>query len=102
METETEGLVDMLEEYEKYLFPIELPSPIEAIKFRMEQMGLSERDLIPFIGSQARVSEVLSGERPLSLRMMKALRKGLGIPVAVLLPVDAPQHIADIISEPEE
>lgn len=80
-----EVLSVLLEEYEKSAFPIELPTPIEAIKFRMEQMGLKQRDLIPYIGSRSRVSEVLGGKRPLTLTMMRALHKGLGIPAAVLL-----------------
>ncbi len=75
----------LVEEYEKSAFPIELPTPIDAIKFRMDQMGLEQRDLIPFIGSRARVSEVLNGKRPLTLTMMRALHSGLGIPAAVLL-----------------
>ena len=75
----------LVEEYEKSAFPIELPSAIDAIKFRMDQMGLEQRDLIPFIGSRARVSEVLNSKRPLTLTMMRALHSGLGIPAAVLL-----------------
>jgi HTH-type transcriptional regulator/antitoxin HigA len=80
----------LLEEYEKKEFPVELPTPIEAIKFRMEQMGLEQRDLIPYLGTRARVSEVLSGKRPLTLTMMRALNRGLGIPAAVLLNEQAP------------
>lgn len=87
----------LVEEYEKSAFPIELPSPIEAIKFRMEQMGLEQRDLIPFIGSRARVSEVLNGKRPLTLTMMRALHTGLGIPAAVLLRED----VTEIEASPE-
>jgi len=75
----------LVEEYEKSAYPIELPTPIEAIKFRMEQAGLEQRDLIPFIGSRSRVSEVLNGKRALTLTMMRALHSGLGIPAAVLL-----------------
>lgn len=58
---------------------------IEAIKFRMEQMQLKPKDLVPFIGSLPRVSEVLAGRRPLSITMMKRLRKGLGIPASALI-----------------
>jgi len=79
----------LVEEYEKSAFPIDLPSPVEAITFRMEQMGLKQRDLIPYIGSRSRVSEVLSGKRPLSLTMMRALHRGLGIPASVLLRGDS-------------
>ncbi len=62
-----------------------MPDSIEAVLFRMEQMGLAQRDLVPFIGSRARVSEILSRKRPLTLGMLKALHVGLGIPAAVLL-----------------
>jgi len=79
----------LVSEYENSAFPIELPTPIEAIKFRMEQLDLKQRDLVPFIGSRSRVSEVLAGKRPLSLTMIRALHKGLGIPAAVLLQEDA-------------
>jgi HTH-type transcriptional regulator/antitoxin HigA len=79
----------LTEEFEKSAFPIDLPTPIEAIKFRMEQAGLEQRDLIPFIGSRARVSEVLGGKRALTLTMMRALHSGLGIPAAVLLGEEA-------------
>ena len=75
----------LVEEYENSQFPIDLPSPIDAIRFRMDQMGLQPRDLIPFIGSSSRVSEVLNGKRSLTLTMMRALHRGLGIPAAVLL-----------------
>lgn len=71
--------------YEAKAFPSSLPDPVEAIKFRMEQQNLSQRDLIPLIGSRNRVSEVLSGKRPLSLAMMRALHSKLGIPAKVLL-----------------
>ena len=71
--------------YEKEKFPIELPTPIEAIKFRMEQQGLSRKDIEPYIGSRSKVSEVLNGKRPLSLNMIRALSENLGIPAKVLL-----------------
>ena len=61
------------------------PDPIEAIRFRMNQMGLKQKDLIPFIGSRSKVSEILSGQRPLSASMMRKLNEGLGIPAEVLL-----------------
>jgi HTH-type transcriptional regulator/antitoxin HigA len=75
----------LLEDYESKVFPVELPDPVEAIKFRMEQEGLTQRDLVPFIGSKSKTSEVLSGKRPLSLPMIRALHSGLGIPAKVLL-----------------
>ena len=71
--------------YEERNIEIPLPSPVGAIKFRMEQLGLNRRDLEPFIGSSGKVSEVLSGKQNLTLKMMRALHKHLGIPAEVLL-----------------
>lgn len=84
-----ELLAALVEHYEKAHFPIELPDPISAIRFRMEQQGLSQSDLVPFLGTRARASEVLSGKRPLSLAMIRALRDGLGIPANVLIGTQA-------------
>ena len=78
-------LADLVESYENKHFPIPAPTPIEAIRFRMEQLGLESRDLAPHIGSRGKVSEVLSGKRPLTLPMIRALSKNLGIPADVLL-----------------
>jgi len=75
----------LLEKYEKENFPIEIPSAIDAIKFRMEQLGLAQKDLIPYFGSASRVSEVLSGKRLLTVNMISALSNGLGIPEKALL-----------------
>lgn len=82
---ELELLVKLVELYEDEQFPIDLPDPITAIKFRMEQQGLKRKDLVPFIGSMPKVSEVLSGKRSLSLSMIRRLVNGLGIPAEVLL-----------------
>ena len=83
-------LVTLIELYEKKNFPIENPSPLAAIKFRMEQLNLSQTDLIPIIGSKSKVSEVLSGKRTLSLNMIRRLSSELGIPAEVLIqPYDA-------------
>ncbi len=78
-------LVTLVEAYEAKQFPVEAPEPIEAIKFRMEQQGLTRRDLEPIIGSRGRVSEVLSGKRALSLAMIRRLHSELGIPAEVLI-----------------
>ena len=78
-------LTDLVEFYEARHVPIGYPSPIEAMRFRMEQGGLSPRDLVPFIGSRAKVSEILSGKRPLTMQMARALHANLGIPADVLL-----------------
>jgi len=75
----------LVEEYEKRQWPIPLPDPISAIRFRMEQGGLKNEDLIPYLGTKGKVSEVLSGKRTLSLTMIRRLHEGLGIPAEVLL-----------------
>jgi len=78
-------LTTLIESYENDRYPSTLPSPVDAIKFRMEQASLSPVDLVPFIGSRSKVSEVLSGKRVLSLEMIRALEAGLGIPAEVLI-----------------
>lgn len=80
-----EVLVLLVEAYEKTHFPIQLPDPIEAIEYHMERLGLSRRDLEPYIGSRARVSEILNRKRPLTLEMIRRLSVGLSIPAAVLV-----------------
>ncbi|MFT7670469.1 MAG: HTH-type transcriptional regulator/antitoxin HigA [Planctomycetota bacterium] len=82
---ELELLATLVELYEKKHWAIAPPNPIEAIKFRMEQQGLSRRDLVPYIGSANRVSEILNGKRSLSLKMIQRLHEGLGIPADSLL-----------------
>ena len=78
-------LVTLVAAWEEKHFPIESPDPVEAILFAMEQRGLSRRDLEPFIGSRARVAEVLNYKRPLTLPMIRRLHQGLGIPAEVLI-----------------
>ena len=80
-----EVLVTLIDAYEAKHHAIESPDPIEAILFRMEQQGLTRNDLIPMIGSRARVSEVLNRKRPLTLAMIQRLRVGLRISADVLL-----------------
>ena len=75
---ELELLVTLVELYEKAKHPIDLPDPVEAIKFRMEQLGLKQKDLIPLIGSRSKVSEVLSRQRPLSITMIRKLNVRVG------------------------
>ena len=82
---EAELLIALIETYERVAYPIDLPDPIEAIRFRMNQAELKSIDLIPFIGSASKVSEILSGKRPLSIAMIRRLVSGLGIPAEVLL-----------------
>ena len=78
-------LSTLIEDYEARIFPKTLPNPIEAIKFRMEQSNLKPVDLVPYIGSRSRVSEILSGKRQLTIDMVRALSDGLGIPAKVLI-----------------
>lgn len=85
LEEEMELFAVLIENYERETFPIELPDLIEVIQFRMEQQGLSRKDLEQYIGSQSKVSEVLNRKRPLSIGMIRALHLGLGIPAEVLL-----------------
>jgi HTH-type transcriptional regulator/antitoxin HigA len=87
-------LADLVEAYEAKHFPIDLPTPVEAIRFRMEQAGLEPRDLEPYIGSRGKVSEVLAGKQPLTLPMIRALHKHLGIPAEVLVGDPAPANDA--------
>src|SRR3984885_2026296 len=75
----------LIQDYEQKRIELEAPDPIEAIKFRMEQMNLMPRDLVPLIGSRSKVSEILSRKRPLTLSMARALHKGLRIPAKSLL-----------------
>ncbi len=82
---ELELLLLLVETYEEKEFPIELPDPIEAIRFRMEQAKLKQKDLIPIFGSKGKVSEVLNGKRELSLMMIRKLTNDFGIPAEVLL-----------------
>jgi HTH-type transcriptional regulator / antitoxin HigA len=78
-------LSTLIQDYETRAFPETLPDPIEAIKFRMEQNSLKPADLIPYLGSRSRVSEILSGKRQLTVEMVRTLSEGLGIPAKVLI-----------------
>ncbi len=78
-------LVTLVEAYERIHYPIDFPDPIEAIKFRMEQQGLTVDDLIPVIGRKNRVYEILARKRPLTLRMIEGLHEAFSIPAESLL-----------------
>ena len=91
-EQELELFALLVEQYEQEHFPIAPPDPVEAILFRMEQEGLTRKDLAAYIGSPSKVSEVLNRKRPLSLSMIRALHRGLGIPADIL--VQEPQSSA--------
>src|SRR5438270_274192 len=82
---ELELLLLLVETYEDAAYPIDLPDPIAALRFRMEQAGLRPKDLVPYIGSKSKISEVLSGQRPLSLTMIRKLVTGLHLPAEVAL-----------------
>jgi HTH-type transcriptional regulator/antitoxin HigA len=82
---ELQLLALVIEMYEKHRWPLQLPDPVEAILFVMDQRGLSRRDLEEYLGSRSRVSEVLARKRGLSIRMIRALHEGLGIPLEVLV-----------------
>ena len=84
-ESELELWSLLVESYEEAHFPIDTPDPVDAIKFRMEQEGLRQKDLEKYFPSKSRVSEVLNHKRPLSLGTIRALHKGLGIPASVLV-----------------
>jgi HTH-type transcriptional regulator/antitoxin HigA len=78
-------LATLVEACERKHFPMDLPDPVEAIKFRMEQSGLGPKDLVPMIGQLNRVYEILSRRRPLTLAMIRALHAKLGIPSELLI-----------------
>ena len=80
-----EVLTTLVEAYEERHYSIPAPDPIEAILYHMESRGLKRRDLEPYIGTRARVSEVLNRKRPLTMEMIRNLHKGLGIPAEVLI-----------------
>jgi len=80
-----EVLVTLVEAYEQKHFKVEPPDPVEAIKFRMEQLGLKPSDLAKILGGRSRVSEVLNKKRKLTVDMMRSLRKHLAIPAESLL-----------------
>lgn len=82
---ELEILSILIDQYENEHFPIDLPDPIEAIKFRMEQLGYTQTDLAKVVGLKSRASEILSKKRKLSLDMIRQLHEKLNIPTDVLI-----------------
>jgi HTH-type transcriptional regulator/antitoxin HigA len=78
-------LVTLVEAFEQRHYRLDLPDPVESIKYHMDQHGLQPRDLIPYIGSRNRVHEVLNRKRPLTLKMIWRLHEGLGIPAESLI-----------------
>lgn len=82
---ELEVWLVLVEKYEDEHYSIDLPDPVAALRFRMEQAGLGPKDLEPYIGARSKVSEVLNGKRPLSLTMIRKLVAGLNLPAEVVL-----------------
>ena len=93
---ELDVLVDLVEVYEDKHYPMGYPDPVSAIEFCMDQQDLAPRDLVPYIGSRARVSEVLSGKRAITMSMARALHEHLGIPAEVLLQKPVPAGDASL------
>jgi len=96
---ELELLSLLINTYEDEMYPVDMPDPVDAIKFRMEQQGLKYKDMVPFFGSKSRVSEVLNRKRGLTLSMIRALHRDLGIPAEVLITdpkKDLPEEIEGV------
>ena len=87
-------LVTLVEAYEQRHFPLDLPDPVEAIRFEMERKGLTPKDLEPMIGRSNRVYEILSRKRPLTLKMIWRLHRDLGIPAESL--IRPPDEVAPV------
>ena len=85
-------LVTLVEAWETKHYPLDLPDPVAAIRYHMEQNGLDPKDLVPYIGGRGRVYEVLNRKRRLSLKMIWRLHRGLGIPAESLIKID--DHVA--------
>ena len=101
-EDELDVLADLIEAYEDRHFPVGDPDPIDAIELFMDQQDLSRADLIPYIGSRAKVSEVLSGKRSITMSMARALHEHLGIPADMLLQKQVPKDdgsLAELAAE---
>jgi HTH-type transcriptional regulator/antitoxin HigA len=75
----------LIDQYEKEHFPIDAPDPIEAVKFRMEQLGMKQKDLAKTLGFKSRVSEILNKKRKLTLEMIRKLHEELNIPTSILI-----------------
>jgi HTH-type transcriptional regulator / antitoxin HigA len=82
---EAELLALLIEDYEERMFPIDVPDPIDAIKYRMEQQGLTKKDIGEILGFKSRVSDIFSGRRKLTLEMVRNLHEKLNIPLAALV-----------------
>jgi HTH-type transcriptional regulator / antitoxin HigA len=85
-------LVTLIEAFEREHYPLDLPDPVEAIKFEMERSGLTVKDLEPMIGKSNRIYEILNRKRSLTLKMIWRLHEGLGIPAELLIKSPAQTH----------
>jgi HTH-type transcriptional regulator / antitoxin HigA len=91
---EVDVLATLIEAYERERYPVDMPDPVEAIEFRLEQEGKDERALIGVIGGRSRVHEVLRRKRPLSIQMIRALHAKFGIPANVLIQPDRKRRVS--------
>ncbi len=89
----------LVERYEQEHYPIGAPTPLEAIEFFMDQNNLTNADMVKYLGSPSKVSEVLSGKRALSKTMIRKLVEGLGIPAEILLEIETPSKISYLPSK---
>jgi HTH-type transcriptional regulator/antitoxin HigA len=94
---ELEVLALILRDYERNAFPLAPPNPLAALRLRMDQLGLAPKDLVPFLGSRSKVSEVMASKRPLSLTMIRELHRGLGIPLESLVSEQPDDNSVDAI-----
>jgi len=99
-EEELELLGLLVETYEREHYPIGPPTPLGAIEFFMDQKGLTNADMVKYLGSPSKVSEVLSGKRALSKAMIRKLVEGLGIPAEILLEVETPSKVSYLPPKP--
>jgi HTH-type transcriptional regulator/antitoxin HigA len=98
-EEELELIGLLVEHYEQEHYPIGSPTPLEAIEFFMDQKGLTNADIVQYLGSPSKVSEVLSGKRALSKTMIRKLVEGLGIPAEILLEIEAHSKVSYLPSK---
>ncbi|TND03196.1 MAG: transcription regulator with HTH domain [Bacteroidetes bacterium] len=99
---QAEVLFVLLRDFERSFFPPSFPDPVEAIRYRMNQLGLVQRDMVPYFGSESRASEVLGRQRKMTVKMIAALHYGLGIPFGslIVLPAGSARRLGKIKHDP--